>query len=129
MSFLSHPDTSRICILESQGNALPDLGLGGFASYVSFVSLRRALLAGQGPHTLIAWLMCPSYDAIELGAALVALGYGGRFVAVSPARLPNRQMVLTELQAACPSIQFEIWERPDHGQIAASHAAFLLEAI
>ena len=69
--------------------------------------LDARLLAKVEPDLIVAPLLAPACDAMELCGLLYALDYRGRFAAIS-GPLPNVRTVEAELRAHCPDIMIEI---------------------
>ncbi len=66
---------------------------------IRFCDLGRAGLGPSGPETVLAPLFSDEFDALDLLERLAALKFRGVVMVVAP-RLPNRLIVLRELQSA-----------------------------
>lgn len=81
------------------------LGPDDLGVHVPWPHLRQGLLAALAPDTVVAPLMTPGWDVLDLAAQLHGLGYTGRVLIDAP-RLPRPAMVLAEVQAQCPTLAF-----------------------
>jgi hypothetical protein len=61
------------------------------------------------PAIVIAPLLAPSFDILDVIRALAALGFGGQLLAVTSA-LPDAGAVLRELRADTPGFRLDILE-------------------
>ncbi|HPE24526.1 hypothetical protein [Albidovulum sp.] len=69
--------------------------------------LDARLLAKVMPDLIVAPLLAPGFDAIELSETLHRLGFRGRFVVFAPS-LPNARTVTAELRAHCPALAIDL---------------------
>ena len=75
--------------------------------FVSYADLDQGLLKQIRPDIVVAALMSPVIDALDLAERLESLGYRGRFWALASA-VPKVPMVREEVCAIAPGIDFEI---------------------
>lgn len=75
--------------------------------FLSYAQLDQGRLAQIRPDIVVAALMSPVIDALDLAERLEGLGYRGRFWALASA-LPKVPMVRQEVGAIAPGIDFDI---------------------
>ncbi len=96
----------------SAGRSLPDdPGL----HYVTYEELTDRLISELDPDIILAPLLGQGFDALDLAVQLEDFGFRGRFRALCP-RLPNPALVHREIQALCPSIDFDLFVIEDPGR-------------
>jgi len=71
--------------------------------------LTRELLDRVRPDTIVAPLMTPRWDVLDLAEVLTDMGYSGPMVMQSPP-LPRADLVLGELQALFPELSLAFVE-------------------
>ncbi len=64
------------------------------------------------PDLVLAPLIGPTWDGLDVAIALARAGYRGRLGIVSP-RLPRQDLVLREMQALCPALDICLLPLPD----------------
>ncbi len=97
------------------GRALP---LDSHVVFADFQHLTDALLSETAPDIVLAPLICPSFDCIDIAQLLHGYGFSGRLRIVAP-RLPDPAIVLRELQVFCPGIDLDF--APDELLSLAEH--------
>lgn len=108
MSFVSLPKKPEVAKIEVAGCELPALNLSSRAKSYEPGDLLARLKSGLVPDAIVSWLFCARYDVFDIAERLVLCGYRGRVIAVSPP-LPDKAMVLRELNEAFPMLHFDIW--------------------
>lgn len=73
--------------------------------------LDAALLARLRPDCILAPLMAPGVDILDVAARLDALSYSGLLLAITPP-LPNPGIVRREVRLASPGLRFDLIELP-----------------
>ncbi|MBN8293805.1 hypothetical protein JI664_17675 [Rhodobacter sp. NTK016B] len=73
--------------------------------------LSRAMLASVQPDAIIAPLIAPDWDVVDLGLTLEEMGYRGHLFALSR-RLPHAELVIREFAAICPQLAVELLNNP-----------------
>lgn len=76
--------------------------------FVGPADLGWVLLARLSPGLIISPLIFGRLDVIDLAGRLAALGYRGRYRAISPA-LPHPEMVCAEVARHAPGLDFDLW--------------------
>lgn len=84
-----------------------DLPHGGTLVFVALHELETALATGKEPQVVFSPLVCAQFDCLDVAQRLTDLGYGGRYRAFSP-DLPNPDLILDEIAAICPDLDFAI---------------------
>ena len=74
-----------------------------------FSMLSRATLASVHPDSIIAPLITPDWDVLDIGMALNAFGFTGTLVAVS-GPLPRAELIRSEVAALCPHLTLVLAE-------------------
>lgn len=87
------------------GRAVPQLD--GF-HFVGFGDVTDALLRAVAPDVVLSSLMGEDFDALDLARRLGDLGFRGRYRAITSG-LPNPHVVRTEVRAAAPDLDFDIF--------------------
>ncbi len=64
------------------------------------------------PDLVLAPLIGPTWDGLDVAIALARAGYAGRLGIVSPC-LPRQDLVLHEMQTLCPSLDICLLPLPD----------------
>lgn len=64
------------------------------------------------PDLVVAPLIGPSWDALDVALSLSGAGYDGMLLIVSPP-LPRQAAVLREMQALCPTLDIRLMPLPD----------------
>lgn len=77
-----------------------------------YLAVDRRLLTELQPDVVLSALIAPDFDAIDLAKLLIAAGFTGRYRAVTEA-LPNRRVVIAEIRAAVPGIDFDLFVMED----------------
>jgi hypothetical protein len=90
---------------EKSGRTPPDLK--GF-HFADFCDVTAEMLAEVRPDVVISALFAPDFDVLDLARKLVDLGFKGRYRALSAA-LPNPSVIRTEVAAAAPGIDFDLF--------------------
>lgn len=91
---------------QKAGRAVPVLH--GF-HFSAFADVTGALLQRLAPDLVLSALMGDDYDVIELARKLAQLDFPGRYRALTSG-LPNPQVVLNEVRAAAPQIDFDLYD-------------------
>ncbi|KEO56206.1 hypothetical protein [Thioclava pacifica] len=76
--------------------------------------LDGAVLDAASPEMILAPLMTPRFDILDLARKLDGLGYGGPLRAYSTP-LPSTQLIRAELRGEFPKLDFDIFAVPDGG--------------
>jgi hypothetical protein len=81
-----------------------------------FAAVNRQVLRVLQPEVVLSALIAPDFDAIDLARLLQAEGFTGRYRAVTN-RLPNMRAVVSEVRAAVPGLDFDLFVMDDvrHG--------------
>ncbi|MBC7147329.1 MAG: hypothetical protein H5U24_18310 [Thioclava marina] len=79
-----------------------------------FEMLDSDLLDSARPEMILAPLMTPRFDILDLARKLDGLGYGGALRAYS-APLPSVQLIRAEMRSDFPKLDFDIFAVPDVG--------------
>ncbi|MGR3466339.1 MAG: hypothetical protein ACU0CI_00545 [Shimia sp.] len=99
-----------LCVGDVSGwatRALP--GKGSECIFAAFDDITSELIQETDPELIVSELWCHGHDAADLAVLLHELSYSGRYIALSP-KLPKPSMVVREVQAAAPSLDFELVE-------------------
>lgn len=97
-------------LLIEPGPSLPTMQRTGGSDNIAFATLAAvdaALLERIRPAVVLAPLMTPAFDVLDLARLLSALGYRGQLRAVTPG-IPDPHLVRREIAAACPGLNFEL---------------------
>ena len=78
-------------------------GAAPWAVHASWCHLDTALLTRLRPDVIVAPLMTPRWDILDLARVLTDAGFAGR-VLIQSGPLPRRDMVLGEIRAAFPRL-------------------------
>ena len=97
------------------GRALP---LDSHVVFADYRQLTDSFLDETMPDIVLAPLICPSFDCIDVAQLLHELGFSGRLRIVAP-RLPDPTIVMRELQLFCPGIDLDF--APDELLSLAEH--------
>lgn len=73
------------------------------------LAMPRAIFAEIAPQLVLSPLVSGIYDVIDIATALEGLGFQGRYHALVH-RLPRRDLIISEMHTACPTIRFDIVE-------------------
>jgi len=87
-----------------EGRSLPELPDFHF---VGFDELDRDMLADIAPDVVLSTLMAADFDAVDVARCLSALGFKGRYRALTNV-LPNPDAVRAEVQAAAAGLDFDL---------------------
>lgn len=82
---------------------------GGAVVHLTLAELDGAVFARLAPGRVACPLIAAGFDALDLVARLVGLGYRARMTVLCPP-LPNRALVLRELRAAGPRLRIDLVE-------------------
>ena len=77
--------------------------------FASFHEVTLTKLQQIEPDLILSAVMGDDYDVVELARKLAILGYGGRYRALTSG-LPNPRIVLNEVSAAAPQIDFDLFD-------------------
>ncbi|MDJ1008095.1 MAG: hypothetical protein QNJ13_09765 [Paracoccaceae bacterium] len=80
---------------------------GGRIILASFSDLSRPLLDRVSPKLVLSPLLARDFDCIDLAQMLFTLGYTGQYRVISN-DLPDPRVVLAEIRALCPGLDFAI---------------------
>lgn len=86
------------------GDGLP---LDSSIVFVEFRELTGELLEELSPDIVLSPLLCSSFDCMDLAQALHALGFRGRYRAMS-AQVPQPDLIRREVRASCPRLDFDL---------------------
>lgn len=103
------PHKRRILLIEPR-QPLPMAlrGLGGAeVSFATLSAVDAALLERVRPDVVLAPLMTPAFDVLDLARLLASLGYKGQLRAFASG-IPKPELVRQEIAAACPGIDFDL---------------------
>ena len=75
--------------------------------FVEFRELNEELLEELTPDIVLSPLLCSSFDCMDLAQALDALGFRGRYRAMS-AQVPQPDLIRREVRACCPRLDFDL---------------------
>lgn len=87
------------------GRPAPDLK--GF-HFADFSDVTAEMLAETQPDVVISALFAADFDVLDLARRLLDLGFKGRYRALS-ASLPNPSVIRSEVAAAAPGIDFDLF--------------------
>ncbi|WP_380052415.1 hypothetical protein ACFE33_08775 [Falsihalocynthiibacter sp. SS001] len=95
----------------SAGRSLPD---DPCLHYASIDDISREMLTALNPDIVLSPLLGDGFDALDLAVLLENFNFRGRFRALCP-QVPNPTLVAAEVQALCPSVNFDLFvvEDPD----------------
>ena len=79
----------------------------GRIAFASFEEIREELLTRLCPTVVLSPVLALRFDCIDLAQRLYALGFTGRYRAVSD-ELPDPLMVEREIKHLCPGLDFAI---------------------
>ena len=82
--------------------------LPGF-HFAAFQDVTLHLMQAVVPELVLSAVMGDGYDVVELARRLALLGFSGRYRALTSG-LPNPQIVLNEVNAAAPQIDFDLFD-------------------
>lgn len=82
--------------------------LSGF-HFAAFHDVTQQMLQTISPDLVLSALTGDDYDVVELARKLAFLGFCGRYRALTSG-LPNPHMVLNEVSAAAPQIDFDLFD-------------------
>ena len=88
-----------------QSRVLPRID--GF-HFAGFHEITPAFLARLNPEIVLSALIADQFDAIDLARRLSEAGFQGRYRAVTN-DLPNPRAITSEVRAAAPGIDFDIY--------------------
>lgn len=95
---------------ETAGLGLPAADRAAVVVALPFSRLTARAVADARPDLVLAPLLGAGFDALDVGTKLAAMGYRGRFWAVTP-QLPDAGTVTREVQAHLPGIDFRLLVR------------------
>lgn len=75
--------------------------------FLPIQDINAAALSVLKPDVVLAPLVGPRFDCLDVGQALVEAGFKGKFRAVV-SYLPNPGLVRREIAACCPDLDFDI---------------------
>ncbi len=75
--------------------------------FAAFEDITEDVLDRLCPSVVLSPVLARSFDCIDLAQKLCALGYSGRYRAVS-GDLPDPELVEREIRGLCPSLDFGI---------------------
>lgn len=75
--------------------------------YLNFADLTARALSDSRADLVLSALVEPGFDAIELASLLSELGFGGRYRALT-GRIPDPEIIVSEIRAANPDLDFQI---------------------
>lgn len=88
------------------GRKIP--AVSGFL-FVSFEDVTQQVLLTFNPDLVLSALVGDDYDVVDLARRLVSVGFVGRYRALT-STLPNPRLVLNEVRAAAPLIDFDLFD-------------------
>jgi hypothetical protein len=100
--------TLRVLVLADPNPRRPPPQIEGF-TFRAFADLTQDLLDGLSPDVILSPLIVLQFDASDVIARLCALGFRGRYRAVS-APLPRPDAVRDEIRNHGPGVDFDIFE-------------------
>ncbi|MBW6507417.1 MAG: hypothetical protein K0B00_11780 [Rhodobacteraceae bacterium] len=74
---------------------------------VPLAAVDAGLLVRLRPDVVLAPLMTPSFDMLDLARMLWMLDFRGQVRALTPA-IPDPHLVCSEIMAACPGLDFDL---------------------
>ena len=80
--------------------------------FARFDDVGAALLARFEPDLILAPLMAPEFDILDLARQLTQCGYRGALRAMAR-QIPNPALVRAELAQLCPDLDFDLFEVGD----------------
>ena len=78
-------------------------------SHAAFCDVNRSLILRLAPRLILSPLIARDFDAFELASRLARIGYVGKYRAVAP-NIPDKDMILRDIRANCPSVDFDVIE-------------------
>lgn len=88
------------------GREIPKLS--GF-HFACFADVTNELMQAVSPDLVLSALIGDDYDVVDLARRLAALDFVGRYRALTSG-LPNPRVVMSEVQAAAPGIDFDLFD-------------------
>ncbi len=83
------------------------LPLDSAITFVEFRELTAELLDSLTPDIVLSPLLCSSFDCLDLAQVLEALGFRGRYRAMS-SQVPQPELIRREVKATCPRLDFDL---------------------
>ncbi|MDP1667728.1 hypothetical protein [Phaeovulum sp.] len=80
---------------------------GADITFATLAAVDAGLLDRTTPDVVLAPLMTPSFDVLDLARRLRALGYRGQLRAFTP-NIPDPHLVRSEIASACPGLDFDL---------------------
>jgi len=80
--------------------------------FARFDDVGAAMLARIAPDLILAPLMAPEFDILDLARRLTRCGYRGALRAMAR-QIPNPALVRAELAQLCPDLDFDLFEVDD----------------
>jgi hypothetical protein len=80
--------------------------------FFTFAAVDARLLASIEPEVVLSALIAPDFDALDLAQLLHEGGFRGRYRAVTT-RLPNPAAIVSEVRAAVPGLDFDLFVTDD----------------
>ena len=84
-----------------------DSRCGAWLLVSGFEAVDADLMARHRPTLVVSRAIGRGFDALDLAFRLAALGYEGRFVALS-CTLPRPALLRREVRRACPGLRFDV---------------------
>ena len=88
----------------TRGEGLP---LNSAITFIEFRELSTDVLERVRPDIVLSPLLCSSFDCMDLAQTLDALGFTGRYRAMS-GQVPQPDLVRREIHACCPGLDFDL---------------------
>lgn len=99
----------KILVIEPhppQPDTLPGTD-GAVIASATLAEVDAALLSRLCPDVVLAPLMTPEFDILDLARRLSALAFRGHLRAYAP-RIPDPRLVQREIASACPGLDFDL---------------------
>jgi hypothetical protein len=87
------------------------IGPFGNVHFIDLCSLTEELLEAFDPHLILSPLFAGGFDVLDVAQRLVALGYQGRYRAISD-NMPDIAMILKEVRTQAEGLDFDLLSLP-----------------
>ncbi|WP_372604007.1 hypothetical protein [Actibacterium sp.] len=81
--------------------------------FLPFMLIHAALARAPWAELIVTPLVSDYFDAMDMATELALAGYRGTYAVILP-RLPRPEIVRRELNAICPGLRIELWNRARH---------------
>lgn len=111
---------AKPCVLVVGGTAPEPGALSDYPNvhFCRFEDLSGEMIHDIQPDVVLSALVADSFDALDLAALLVGAGFVGSYRAVAGS-LPDPELVIREVRAICPGLDFRVLLHVGEGRIVA----------